>query len=163
MYANCANWCKCESPAKGLVLKTESYTQRLTQSRPCAWEDLRQQWPEPGCWPAVFVKTMVCWGCSVSRAQKTLLWSLLFKVFLVHREATSHALLTIWICNLVPRPRLLLRTTTKELEKRHPGNAVDGYNSVSKYTKWKIPLKFLMQYSTQRHLPSLYINTSYFI
>ena len=26
-------------------------------------EDLRQQWPEPGCWPAVFVKTMVCWGC----------------------------------------------------------------------------------------------------
>ena len=44
-------------------------------------EDLRQQWPEPGCWPAVFVKTMVCWGCSVSRAQKTWLWSLLFKVF----------------------------------------------------------------------------------
>ena len=25
-------------------------------------EDLRQQWPEPGCWPAVFVKTMICWG-----------------------------------------------------------------------------------------------------
>ena len=40
-------------------------------------EDLRQQWPEPGCWPAVFVKTMVCWGCPVLRVQKTWLWSLL--------------------------------------------------------------------------------------
>ena len=44
-------------------------------------EDLRQQWPEPGCWPVVFVKTMVFWGCSVSRAQKAWLWSLLFKIF----------------------------------------------------------------------------------
>ena len=31
MYANCANWCKCESPAEGLVLKIERYRQRLTQ------------------------------------------------------------------------------------------------------------------------------------
>ena len=44
-------------------------------------EDLREQWPEPGCWPALFVKTMVCRGCSVSRAQKTWLWSLLFMIF----------------------------------------------------------------------------------
>ena len=36
-----------------------------------------------GRWPAVFVKTMVCWGCSLSRAQKTWLWSLLFEVFLL--------------------------------------------------------------------------------
>ena len=45
--------------------------------------------PEPGCWPAVFVKTMVCWGCSFSWAQKTWLWSLLFKVFRIprHKEA----------------------------------------------------------------------------
>ena len=47
--------------------------------RPFHMEDLRQLWPEPGCWPAVFVKAMVF---SVSRAQKTWLWSLLFKVFL---------------------------------------------------------------------------------
>ena len=31
--------------------------------------------------PAAFVKTMVCWGCSVLLAQKTWLWSLFFKVF----------------------------------------------------------------------------------
>ena len=37
--------------------------------------------PRPYERPAVFVKTMVCWGGLVSRAQKTWLWSLLFKVF----------------------------------------------------------------------------------
>ena len=52
--------------------------------------DLRQQWPEPGCWPAVFVKTMVCWGCSLSRAQKTWL-SLLFKVFRTNVAAVTSA------------------------------------------------------------------------
>ena len=52
-------------------------------------DDLRQQWPEPGCWPAGFLKTMVCWGCSVSRAQKTWLWSLLFKVF--HLQGCNYA------------------------------------------------------------------------
>ena len=48
-------------------------------------EDLKQQWPEPGCSPAVFVKIMVFWGCSVSWAQKTWLWSFLFKVYLPKR------------------------------------------------------------------------------
>ena len=31
MYVNCANWCKCESPAEVLVLKIERYAERLTQ------------------------------------------------------------------------------------------------------------------------------------
>ena len=31
MYVNCANWCKCRSPAEVLVLKIERYAQRMTQ------------------------------------------------------------------------------------------------------------------------------------
>ena len=67
------------SDCEGLETRNQTLPPRFTAR--CG-EDLRQQWPEPGCWPAAFVKTMVCWGCSVSRAQKTWLWSLLFKVFM---------------------------------------------------------------------------------
>ena len=41
------------------------------------------QWPEPGCWPVVFVKTMVCCGCWFLQAQKNWFCSLLFKHCLV--------------------------------------------------------------------------------
>lgn len=40
--------------------------------------DLKWQWPEQGCWPAVFVKTMVCCGHSFLQAQKTWFCSSLF-------------------------------------------------------------------------------------
>ena len=37
-----------------------------------------EKWPEQGCWAAVFVKTMVCCGCSFLQAQKNLLHMLIF-------------------------------------------------------------------------------------
>ena len=48
---------------------------------------LNDKWPEPGCWPAVFLKTMVCCGCSVLQAQKNRFCLLLFKDFpqMAHR------------------------------------------------------------------------------
>ena len=40
---------------------------KLRTQRSCWSEDLRQQWPEPGCWPAVFVKTNGLLGDDQSR------------------------------------------------------------------------------------------------
>ena len=45
----------------------------MANKRLLATEDLRKQWPQPGWYPAILVKTRVWVGCSVSGAHNT--WS----------------------------------------------------------------------------------------
>ena len=95
---------------------------------------------------------MVCWGCSVSRAQKTWSWSLLFKVFppqvinsCIYPKLKISLTFTLTLLLEIRRKGLDLRgnlvldvkierassqprsqglSTTMEAEKRGPGNEV---------------------------------------
>ena len=74
---------------------------------------LRNNDPEPGCWPAVFVKTMVCCRCLFLQAQKNWFCPLLFKDFLRRSAKTTLFALNAWHNFYPKRPWELVYIQTK--------------------------------------------------
>ena len=60
-------------------------------------------------------------------------------------------------------PKVAFRKLRKNSNRETGYKSKVGYNSVFKYTKWKIHLKFFTQYITKYHLPTVLNNTSHFI